>query len=215
MLPAVVGDIAAGILTAILQQVFLIPMILRAEALELGGAEHVHHGLDRVVNTALFDCLGAFGFALLLATACAWRGARSWKQGLVWGIAGYASFALAPALGLAPELPGVESAALVARQIWWVGTALATAAGIASIAFAPARSIRMLGVLILALPHIIGAPGGQGIASVGDGPARSFALASLAVSFVMWITIGIVTVVVMKRLEILRSITGTASNAGT
>jgi len=73
----------------------------------------------------------------------------------------------------------------------------------------------MLGVLILALPHIIGAPGGQGIASVGDGPARSFALASLAVSFVMWITIGIVTVVVMKRLEILRSITGTASNAGT
>src|SRR4051812_1999742 len=183
-------------------------MILQAEALELGSAEHVHHGLDRVFHTALFDCLGAFGFALLLATVCTWRGARSWKQGLLWGVAGYASLALAPALGLPPELPGVESAALVARQIWWVGTALATAAAIASIAFVRARSIRMLGVLLLALPHIVGAPGGEGIGSVGDGPARSFALGSLAVSLVMWITIGIVTVVVMKRFEILRSIPG-------
>ena len=215
MLPALAGGIAAGIVTAILQQVFLVPMILQAEALELGGAEHVHHGLDRVFYTALFDCLGAFGFALLLATACAWRGAQSWKQGLAWGLAGYASFALAPALGLPPELPGVESAALIARQIWWVGTALATAAGIASIAFVPARRMRMLGVLLLALPHIIGAPGEGAIGSVGEGLARNFALGSLAVSLVMWITIGIVTVVVMKRVEIPRSIPGTASNAGT
>jgi len=215
LLPALAGGIAAGMVTAILQQIFLVPMILQAEALELGGAEHVHHGLDRVLYTALFDCLGAFGFALLLATACAWRGVDSWKQGLAWGLAGYASFGLAPALGLPPELPGVESAALVARQVWWVGTALATVAGITSIAFVSARGVRLLGVILLALPHIIGAPGGAGLGSVREGLAHRFALGSLAVSLVMWSTIGIVTVVVMKRAEIQRSIAGTASNAGT
>jgi predicted cobalt transporter CbtA len=213
LLPALAGGIAAGIVTAILQQIFLVPMILQAEALELGGAEHVHHGLDRVLYTALFDCLGAFGFALLLATAFAYRGVGSWKQGLAWGLAGYASFALAPALGLPPELPGVQSAALIARQVWWVGTALATAAGIASITLVSVRGVRLLGVILLALPHIIGAPGGEAIGAVRDGLARSFALGSLAVSLVMWSTIGIVTVVVMKRAEILRSMPGTASNA--
>lgn len=199
LLPALAGGIAAGVVTAILQQVFLVPMILQAEVLELGGAEHVHNGLDRVLYTALFDCLGAFGFALLLAAAFAWRGAVSWKQGLLWGLAGYASFALAPALGLPPELPGVEGAALAARQFWWIGTALATAAGIAAIACSRRPAVRVLGVVLLALPHVIGAPGGEGIDSVRDEVAGSFVLGSLAVSLVMWITIGIVTVVVMKR----------------
>ena len=101
LLPALVAGIAAGLVAACLQQLFLVPMILQAEAVELGGAEHVQHGLDRALYTTLFDCLGAFGFALLLAAAFAWRGRISWKQGLLWGLAGYASFALAPALGLA------------------------------------------------------------------------------------------------------------------
>jgi len=215
LVPALAGGIAAGIVTAILQQVFLVPMILQAEALELGGAEHVYRGLDRALYTALFDCLGAFGFALLLAVGCAWRGVRTWKQGLAWGLAGYASFALAPALGLPPELPGVESAALVARQLWWLGTALATAAGIATLAFVSARRVALLGLILLALPHIIGAPGGLGIGAVREGIARNFAFGSLAVSLVMWSTIGIVTVMVMKRAEILHSIPGTASDART
>src|SRR3954463_11452281 len=100
LVPALAGGIAAGTVTAILQQIFLVPMILQAEALELGGAEHVYRGIDRVLYTALFDCLCAFGFALLLATALTWRGRLSWRQGLLWGLAGYASFTLAPALGL-------------------------------------------------------------------------------------------------------------------
>jgi cobalt transporter subunit CbtA len=212
--PALAGGIAAGVVTAILQQVFLVPMILQAEALELGVAEHVHNGLGRVLYTALFDCLGAFGFALLLATAFAWRGAMSWKHGLLWGLAGYASFALAPALGLPPELPGVESAGLAARQFWWIGTALATAAGIAAIAFSRRRGVRALGVVLLALPHVIGAPGGEGIDAVRDGLARSFALGSLAVSLVMWTTIGIVTVVVMKRAQRPRTIRAAAPTPG-
>jgi cobalt transporter subunit CbtA len=213
LLPALAGGIAAGIVAAVLQQLFLVPMILQAEALELGGAEHIQHGLDRMLYTALFDCLGAFGFALLLATAVAWRGAVSWEQGLLWGLAGYASFALAPALGLPPELPGVENTALAARQLWWIGTSLATAAGLAAIAFSRWRAARVLGVALLALPHLVGAPGAESIGSLRDGLAHSFALGSLAVSLVMWSTIGIVTVAVMKRVDRPRTIPGAAPSA--
>jgi cobalt transporter subunit CbtA len=201
LLPALAGGIAAGTLAAILQQIFLVPMILQAEAVELGGAEHVHHDIERVLYTGLFDCIGAFGFALLLAALFAWRGTGSWKRGLAYGLAGYASFALAPALGLPPELPGADSAALLARQVWWVGTALATAAGIACIAMTRAREIRAAGLMLLVLPHVVGAPGGDGWQALHEGLARSFAVGSLAVSLMMWSTIGVVTVVVMRHAQ--------------
>jgi len=215
LLPALAAGIAAGLSTALLQELYLVPMILQAEAVELGGAEHVHHGLDRMLYTALFDCLGAFGFALLLAAGLAWRGAVSWKQGLMWGLAGYASFALAPALGLPPELPGAETAALAARQLWWIGCALATAAGIACYALGSARSVRALGVVMIVLPHFIGVPSGEELSALPVGLPRSFAFGSLAVSLVMWVVIGIVTAVVMTRNLPSPSIAETASNAGT
>src|SRR4051794_20483508 len=105
LVAGILAGIAGGLIAAILQQIFLVPLILQAEAIELGGAQHVQHGFDRVLFTALFDCLGGIGFALLLAAAFAWRTPASWKQGLGWGLAGYACFSLAPALGLPPELP--------------------------------------------------------------------------------------------------------------
>src|SRR6476646_81924 len=117
---ALKGILLPALVVACLQQLFLVPMILQAEAVELGAAEHVQHGLDRALYTTLFDCLGAFGFALVLAAVFAWRGRITWQQGLLWGLAGYASFALAPALGLPPELPGVEAGPIVLRQLWWI-----------------------------------------------------------------------------------------------
>src|SRR5262249_33155391 len=120
LVAALLAGIAAGIVAAGLQLLFLVPMILQAEAVELGGAQHVHQGLGRVLYTVLFDCLGAFAFALLLAAGLAWRGSITWKRGLGWGLAGFASFALAPALGLPPSLPGAETIALAPRQLWWV-----------------------------------------------------------------------------------------------
>jgi cobalt transporter subunit CbtA len=214
LLPALAGGIAAGLVAACLQQLFLVPMILQAEAVELGGAEHVQHGIDRALYTAMFDCLGAFGFALLLAAAFAWRGRMSWKQGLLWGLAGYASFALAPALGLPPELPGVEVGSLVARQIWWIATALATAGGIACIAFAPMRGARWLGAVLIVLPHLIGAPGADATNPLPAALTRNFVFGSLAVSAVMWTMIGAITAAMMNRTAATNSI-GPASSAGT
>ena len=50
-------------------------------------------------------------------------------------MAGFAVFMLAPSLGLPPELPGMPAAELGPRQVWWLLTAAATAAGLALLAF--------------------------------------------------------------------------------
>ncbi|MGV8769566.1 CbtA family protein, partial [Pseudomonas aeruginosa] len=55
---------------------------------------------------------------------------QTW-QDLLWGLAGYAVFCLAPSLGLTTELPGTAAADLVQRQYWWIATAAATAVGLA------------------------------------------------------------------------------------
>ena len=62
-------------------------------------------------------------------------------------------------LGLPPQLPGVPTASLATRQIWWAATVLATGIGIYLItATRLSWLVRMGGIVCLALPHIIGAP---------------------------------------------------------
>jgi cobalt transporter subunit CbtA len=214
LMPALASGIAAGVLAAVLHQLLLVPMILQAEALELGGGQLVHHDLARALYTTLFDCLAAFGFALLLAAAFTWRPPSSWKHGLAWGLAGYASFSLAPALGLPPELPGTQSAALAVREIWWVACALSTAIGLASCVFASDRRVRWFGLALIVLPHVIGAPVSEEVGAPPDYLGRNFAIGSLAVSFIMWSVIGVVTEVLMRRNAQGARAGTSASNAG-
>ncbi len=89
-------------------------------------------GLERNLYTAGANILTAIGFALLLGGFFAVRSGAtgepiSWHEGLMWGLAGFAVFTIAPGLGLPPELPGVPAAPLLSRQIWWVTAVLATA----------------------------------------------------------------------------------------
>jgi len=130
-------------------------------------AEHEHgsaawepkEGLQRNSLTAAANILTAIGFALLLAGIYALRGhAVAWHEGLLWGLAGFAVFTVAPGLGLPPELPGVPAAALEARQIWWVATAAATASGLGLLVLRRSVWAAALGVCLIALPHLIGAP---------------------------------------------------------
>ena len=77
-------------------------------------------------NRSLLATYG-IGFALLLVSAYAFSGASvDWRRGLYWGLAAFATFTLAPGLGLPPEVPGTSAAPLLDRQIWWVATAVAT-----------------------------------------------------------------------------------------
>ena len=186
---------------AILQQLFLVPLILQAEVLEEAGHAHAAaSGIERTLYSVLFTCLGACGFALLLAGCFALRRDVNWRTGLLWGLAGFASFSLAPALGLPPELPGAHAAGLVARQAWWIATAIATATGLACVALPKSIPLKLLGVVLVALPHLIGAP--QPVHADSELPAdvvRVFAIGSLTVSAVMWLILGILTPALMRR----------------
>ena len=206
MWPAFFASLIAAAAASLAQQAFVIPLILQAELIEAGGSAHhavgaaVHAGIERTAYTVLFNWLTAFGYALLLAVCFGWTRTIGWRAGLLWGIAGFASFALAPALGLPPELPGSHAADLAARQTWWVGTALASIAGLACVFLVRRRLIKSIGVVLIALPHLIGAPvAPEGDSAVPAEMTRAFVAGSLGQSLLMWLLLGALTAVFMSR----------------
>ena len=149
----------------------------------------------RPVFTWIATTLTSVGFALLLVGAYAVSGrAVDAREGLLWGIAGFAAFALAPAFGLPPELPGSVAADIFARQAWWVGTAAATAAAIGLMLFVRASWAIPVGVALIVVPHVIGAPhppAGAGL--VPPELAAAFAARSLGVNAAFWALLGLAT----------------------
>ncbi|HXQ52514.1 MAG TPA: CbtA family protein [Stellaceae bacterium] len=206
---ALMAGCIAGLFFFAVQSAKLTPLILAAEVYEdaaahgHGAAGHDHDaaawqpapGLERIAYTALADVIIGCGFALVLVSAFAFRGvAVDAGQGLLWGIAGYVVFALAPALGLPPELPGSLSAELLARQTWWVGTAAATASGLALIAFARRPAWKAVGAAIMVFPHVIGAPHPHEIGgAVPPELAAEFTAASLATTALFWCALGLLS----------------------
>lgn len=150
---------------------------------------------DRNLLTSLFFGVTYVAYGLML-TAGFGLAAHFGKQiglreGLLWGIAGFAAFQLAPAMGLSPELPGTMAADLNARQLWWLGTALATAIGLGSLAYGRGAAMLALGVVLLALPHVIGAPELDGFSGVAPPElAAAFAARSLGVGLIVWAAMG-------------------------
>jgi cobalt transporter subunit CbtA len=201
LLPALLAAIGAGVVVTVLQQAFLVPLILQAENLEVAADLHAASdaGLQRAAYTLLFNCLSAFGFALLLAGCYALRGGVTGRQGLLWGVAGFASFSLAPALGLPPELPGMQAADLLVRQMWWILTATTTAAGLACVVFSRSPLLKLFGMVVMAVPHIAGAPEVvQAHSALPGEMVRAFVFGSLAVSGAMWLILGFATAAFMQ-----------------
>ena len=79
-------------------------------------------------------------------------------EGLLWGLAGFVVFTAAPGLGLPPELPGMPVAPLTARQTWWIATAARDGRRTLAAGLSPRSLGGVLGLAIIALPHLIGAP---------------------------------------------------------
>jgi cobalt transporter subunit CbtA len=186
------------------------------------SADHAHEdwspeGVWRAAFSVLFNVLAGIGFALLanagLLMARALRKLRlDWRLGLGLGLAGFAAFSLAPALGLAPALPGMAEGDLLARQSWWVATAVATLAGAAAMLLARRPWQWALGLLALALPHAVGAPGeAMGLVALmgHSGPlgedgvtaelAQRFALASLGAAAAFWAVLGVASAGLQRR----------------
>lgn len=150
------------------------------------------NGLERNAYTLLFSMVAGVGFAFVLVGGMMLAGRPiGWKSGMVWGLAGFAAFYLAPAFGLAPEVPGVAAAELGHRQAWWLGTAAATAAGLGLIFFARGAAWKALAVALVVLPHVIGAPH-HALESglVPAALAAEFAVASLVTVGLFWLALG-------------------------
>jgi len=209
----------AGLLLTVVQQFQVAPILLKAETYEEAAArtaqpvekptqQHVHadghvheheasawqpaNGWERTFFSALANVSLALGFGLLLGAAISLKGGNSgWRAGVLWGLAGYVVFFVAPSLGLPPEVPGTEAAELANRQGWWFMTVVATGAGVALLVFARAWWLKLLGVAILVIPHWIGAP--QPAVHGSAAPAdliRAFLFATIIANAVFWLSLG-------------------------
>jgi cobalt transporter subunit CbtA len=149
-------------------------------------------GAERLFFTVLANVLAGVGFGFLLVACLAlWSGTPSGRTGVLWGLAGFAVFTLAPSLGLAPELPATNAAGLMARQIWWILTAAATATGLWLLVFPRKPLAAAAGIAAIALPHIVGAPHPHELSTVIPAELAShFAAASIVTSAVFWACLG-------------------------
>jgi cobalt transporter subunit CbtA len=209
---ALCAGLLTGLLTTAAHQIGTVPLILQAEVYEqapaAGTADHhprVGHEhpaapewepegwTERALYTCLADILTAIGFGLLLTAGFALRGGvTNWRDGLFWGLAGFATFTLAPCLGLPPELPGSEAAPLLQRQLWWLAAAGSTGLGLALLAFTQRAGWAVLGAALLIVPHVYGAP--QPNEHTGNAApealVRQFAVAVTVISLLFWLSLG-------------------------
>lgn len=158
-------------------------------------------GFERTLSTSLATIGTTFGFALILLAAMVLSNATiTARTGLIWGAAAFAATGLATALGLSPELPGSAAAALEDRQVWWIGTALATAAGLFLALRISTPLAIVAGLALIAIPHVIGAPHPDGyISDVPSELSGHFAAASLVLHAVTWVATGCIAGFVWER----------------
>ncbi|MBL4872065.1 MAG: CbtA family protein [Rhodobacteraceae bacterium] len=207
---ALFAGFAAGLIAAALQIALLVPLILEAELYETGALVHfadtttamldiqweydwVRNGITVLATVAVY-----IGYAFILVAAMAFAQLKgigiTARSGILWGLAGAAVFNFAPALGLPPELPGMIAAELAPRQVWWAGTVAATIAGLSAIAFGKSWLPWGIGIAVVAIPHLIGAPipevfGG----SVPPELAAEFAGRSITVGAIGWVGLGVLS----------------------
>lgn len=207
---AVFAGVAAGLIAALLQFIFVIPALLEGELFETGARIHFGaHGSPesdrgapglggewgRHLMTVGFNIVTYVGFGFLLLAAMAFAELRglttiSPRQGLIWGLAGFIAIQLAPAFGLPPELPGTPAAEIAPRQAWWLGTLVATSLGLWVIAFGRGP-IALAGIVLILIPHLIGAPHLDAYWGVSPPElSAEFATLSLGTAAAGWTALG-------------------------
>ena len=216
---ALIGGCATGIVAGALHFGFLQDIILQAELYEsrdlihFGQVEAHDHGdvadghshshgdagegsdLNRNLLTMLFAGLIYAGYGLILAAIFQFVRARGHRvtamQGVLWGLAGFAVVQMAPSMGLAPNLPGTISEDINLRQYWWFGTMAATAIGLGLMFLRPSALTIAVGFVLIALPHVIGAPVLDEFYGVAPPElSATFATRVIGVAFFSWALLG-------------------------
>lgn len=213
---AILAGLVAGLVATAIQFAKVTPYILEAEVYEVAvpgsqaaanfeptPAEGVFDDPERALFTLGANLIAGMGFALLLASAILFSGRKvNVGSGAVWGLGGFLAVTLAPAFGLPPELPGAPETDLVARQIWWWATVLATCAGAGLIVFRGGPAFSALGIALIALPHIVGAPQPESHEALFPAAlAAHYAAASIAAAGAFWLVLGAATGWALGRAE--------------
>jgi cobalt transporter subunit CbtA len=169
--------------------------------------------VERIAWTWVANSLHALSMALVVfAVMGFWRYQRGSAlnalplAGLV-AAAGWLSFYLWPTLGLPSQLPGMETAALQARQVWSILAVASAAAACALLGFGTFKWRWPIAAIFLALPFFVGAPqlGNDALAGSSDAQAAlgqlaaQFSWATAWVSLSFWLTIGVACGCVFKR----------------
>lgn len=215
---ALLTGLLGGVAISLVQELTTTPLIFQAEEYEsadasdgqfklvsyiLAHGEETHvaageeqwapeNGIERFAYTALANILLGVGFALLLTASYSMQSGKiNGRTGVIWGMAGFAIFTLSPSLGLAPEIPGSMAAELAERQSWWLAAAASTALGLWLMIFRKGALFCTVGLIVIALPHAIGAPhleefGGLVPAEL----AGQFAAASIVTGAIFWVMLG-------------------------
>ncbi len=179
---AILAGFAAGLAMTTIQNWKTTPLILKAEAFEKANAEAAgepkkaetaqatnppakpepwapSEGFERIAYSVVADIIVAIGFALMLVAASLLTKIDITPQnGAYWGLLAFAVFNLIPASGLQPDLPAMPAADLLSRQIWWWSAVVAGIIGVGLIALRGGVLFSVIGVAIILVPHIIGAP---------------------------------------------------------
>ena len=184
--------LVAGLFLSLYQHFFITPIIVASEVYEViePAVENEveswapDDGVERSSFSFGANFLVCFAYALLLLSAMATRSSMKITQGLLWGLAAYFSVFVAPSLGLSPEIPGMEAAHLEGRQVWWLLTILITMISLWLIAFNKPL-FKGFGVILLLIPHLIGAPQPEIHGFVNSNPEAVQALTLLWHDFIL------------------------------
>ena len=206
---AALAGLIVGLFTTLVQRAGIVPLIQQAEVYERQAEAAVHQqgdghadheaaawepaeGWERTAYTAAFNVVEWIGFGLLLnGAAVLFRRPAAWREGLFWGLGGFLVFVIAPGLGLPPELPGVPAAPLMQRQVWWLATVLATAAGLCLLAFRRSPTATVVAIVALMAPHVFGAPMPDHVeTNVPDLLSRQFIVAVTMTALPCWALLG-------------------------
>jgi len=225
---ALFAGLGAAVVATLLQVWLIVPLIQKAELYETGALVHFAGGADPAPNvmptdtaekpteasmdlvrnakTFFMDFVVFAGFAFILGAVVAALGKNddqmTLRDGLLWGLAGFTATLLAPALGLPPELPGIPAADMLARQTWWIGTILATSVALGLFAFGKSAPLIAVGVVLLLVPHIIGAPHLPEYAGLAPPElATLFSARSLGVGAAAWAVLGLVFASTWSRIK--------------
>ena len=226
LLSAIVTGFLSGFVLTLVQRFEVIPILLKAERYEAIGREksgadkealeHTDHshthlawapedGVERFLWTVLANVSLGIGFGLLLCAIYTWcygetsKGEIRLREGVLWGMGGLVVFFINPALGMPPEVPGNDTAAIEIRQGWWILTVICTAIGLGLIVFQH-RTIGVLtGVAFCLLPHAIGAPHPETNDQIPSELKEAFLGATYLANAIFWVVLGLISAWAFRR----------------